>query len=226
VFEEEGAGAKPYEVVGVVEDAAYRSLRADLPPVMFRPLAQGPTDGPQGTVELTIRARTGDPALLTKPVAEAINAIEPRFALTIRPFSAFVRAATRQERLIAIMAGFFGGLALLLAGLGLYGVTSYSVSLRRAEIGIRLALGARPDGIVAMVLRRATWLVTAGILIGAGISLWVVRFVTSLLYGVPPRDTLTLIAGAIALLGVGVIAAWIPARRAARVDPTITLRAN
>jgi ABC-type antimicrobial peptide transport system permease subunit len=122
------------------------------------------------------------------------------------------------------LAGFFGVLALLLAGLGLYGLTSYAVTQRRTEIGIRLALGARPRRVVGLVLSRVSLLVAIGVAIGAAISVWASKFVATLLYGLEPGDPVTL-AGAIAVLAaIGALAGWVPASRAARIDPMDVLR--
>jgi len=135
-----------------------------------------------------------------------------------------VNNALIQERIVAMMSGFFGGLAVLLAGLGLYGVTSYAVSRRRTELGIRMALGAAPSGVIVLVLRRVALLVGLGMVAGAGVSLWAARFVTALLYGLEPRDPVSL-AGAICVLGaIGALAGWLPARRASRIDPAGVLR--
>jgi ABC-type antimicrobial peptide transport system permease subunit len=123
-----------------------------------------------------------------------------------------------------MVAGFFGGLALLLAGLGLYGVTSYAVNRRRTEIGIRMALGAAPGGVVRLVLTRVSLLVSAGIIAGCAVSVWAVRFVSTLLYSVQPRDPVTMISAAVALAAVGVLAGWLPAYRASRIDPAEVLR--
>jgi putative ABC transport system permease protein len=135
-----------------------------------------------------------------------------------------VDAVLTQERVMAALSGIFGALALLLAALGLYGVTSYAVNRRRAEIGIRLALGAAPGGVVALILRRALALIGGGILAGSLVSLWLARFVSPLLFGLQPRDPATLTAAILLLGAVGVLAAWLPARRASRIDPTRVLR--
>jgi ABC-type antimicrobial peptide transport system permease subunit len=145
-------------------------------------------------------------------------------ALTFRPLSDQVSASLTQERIVAMLSGFFGGLALLLAGLGLYGVTSYAVSRRRGEIGIRLALGAAPESVVRLVLGRVSVLVGIGIVVGAGLSLWASQFVSTLLYGLEPRDPTTLAASAGVLAAVAAIAGWLPARRASRIDPAEVLR--
>jgi ABC-type antimicrobial peptide transport system permease subunit len=112
----------------------------------------------------------------------------------------------------------------LLAGLGLYGVTSYAVSRRRAEIGIRMALGAAPGRVVRLVLARVTMLVAIGVVVGAGASLWASRFVAMLLYGLEPRDPLTLVGAAVVLATVGAAAGGLPAYRATRIDPAVVLR--
>jgi predicted permease len=215
----------PLEIVGYVEDAVYRSLRDPVPPTMYIALSQtAQLDVPPSFVSLTVRAAGGSPALLTRSIAAEIGRINPGLALTFRPLAEQVGASLIQERLVAILSGFFGGLALLLAGLGLYGVTSYAVSRRRTEIGIRMALGAAPGGVVRMVLLRVALLVGAGVVIGGLVTLWASRFVSTLLFSLEPRDPLTLVASAAVLIGVGGLAGWIPARRAARLDPARVLR--
>jgi len=135
-----------------------------------------------------------------------------------------VRDATMQERVLAMLSAFFGGLALLLAGLGLYGVMSYAVSRRRTEIGIRMALGAGPAGAVRLILVRVAALVGCGVVVGGLLSMWAVQFVSSLLFGLQPRDPMVLIASALVLAIVGGLAGWLPARAAARIDPAEVLR--
>ncbi len=125
---------------------------------------------------------------------------------------------------MAMLSGFFGLLALLLAAIGLYGVVSYAVSRRRTEIGIRMALGAKPGGIVGLVLGRIGLLLFAGIAAGGLASLWLARFVKTLLYGLQPDDPWTLAGAALVLALVGLAAAFLPARRAAAIDPAQVLR--
>jgi putative ABC transport system permease protein len=218
--------SQPAEIVGVVADAVYRSLRDPVPPTIYVPLAQfddGPRPAP-ASISVSVRSASQSPALLTRTVAEAIGRVNPDLALTFRPLAEQVNASLTQERLVAMLAGFFGGLALLLAGLGLYGVTSYAVSRRRTEIGIRMALGAAPGGVVRLVLTRVTLLVGAGIVAGWAISLWAAQFVSTLLYGLQPRDPLTIIGAAASLAAVGAGAGWLPAYRASRIDPAEVLR--
>jgi predicted permease len=212
------------EIVGVVADAVYRNLREPVPPTTYVPMAQIDESFALASVYLTVRSTAGSPALLAKSIATAISTVNPDLALTFRPLADHVNAALTQERVVAMLSGFFGGLALLLAGLGLYGVTSYAVSRRRAEIGIRMALGAAPGGIVRLVLRRVALLVGGGVAIGAIASVWAARFVETLLFGLKPRDPVTLIGAAAVLTAVGALAGWLPARRASRIDPAEVLR--
>ena len=220
--EEPRSGATVYHVVGLVEDAAYRSLRAEMAPTMYIPLSQ--LDRPSSDVALGIKAANGAPMTLVRSLADALGRVDPRAALTFRPLADQVAGTLTQERLVARMSLFFGGLALLLAALGLYGVTSYAVSTRRTEIGIRMALGANPAGVVRLVLSRVASLVFIGVAVGAALSLWASRFVATLLYGLEPRDPATFIGAALLLGTVGLLAGWLPARRAARIDPTAVLR--
>jgi predicted permease len=222
---EEGYAARPdawHEIVGLVEDAVYSSPREDTEAIMYAPLAQAFEAPPFGAV--SVRAASGSPALLTRPLAEALIAVDRNVAITFRPLTRQVDASLAQERLVAMLSGFFGALALLLAGLGLYGVTSYAVGRRRREIGIRMALGAAPGGVIKIVLMRVAVLVALGAITGSAISLWAARFVTPLLYGLESRDPATLVAAVAVLGAVGAMAGLIPATRASRIDPAIVLR--
>jgi ABC-type antimicrobial peptide transport system permease subunit len=129
-----------------------------------------------------------------------------------------------QERLLASLTGSFGVLALLLAGLGLYGVAAYAVAMRRTELGIRMALGASGPRVFGLVMRRTVLLVGGGIALGASASLWASRFVASLVYGLEPGDPGTLAGAAVLLAIVAAVAAAVPARRASRLDPAAVLR--
>ena len=210
------------EIIGVVRDAVYDSLRTAIPPTMYQSAAQAEKPGP--SVTIAVRAAAGSPALLTRGIADALSRVDGDVTLTFTPFQDTVRAATVQERVIAMLSAFFGGLALFLAGLGLYGVMSYAVSRRRTEIGIRMALGAGPARAVRLVLGRVALLVGLGVAAGAGIALWASRFVSTLLFGLPPRDPATLLAAVFVLSAIGALAGYLPARRAARIDPARVLR--
>jgi predicted permease len=212
-----------YEVVGVVEDAVYRSLRSPMEPTMYLPLAQAGDDtGP--TIVVSARSQGMPPAALVKSVAAALEKESPAAVLTFQTLDEQVKNSLTQERLVATVAGFFGGLGLLLAAIGLYGVTSQAVTSRRAEIGIRMALGASARGVVRMVVVRVGTLVMIGIAAGAALSAWMAAYVRTLLYGIEPRDPWTFVSAAALLASVAAIAAWLPARRASRVDPVAALR--
>jgi len=135
-----------------------------------------------------------------------------------------VRDSLAIERAMASLAGFFGVLAMLIATIGLYGVMSYMVSRRRTEIGIRVALGAEPGSVIRMVLGESSALVGAGVVIGTAMALVASRWAAGLLFGLQPRDPASLMLAIAALASVSLLAAWIPARRAARVAPTVALR--
>ena len=225
IVREPGRGSDPdinYEVIGVVRDAVYRSLRDAPPPTMYRALAQQPE--PSSFVSMSIRAEQGSPLALTKAVAAAVQQVDGDASLTFRALDDQVNSALIQERLLAMLSGFFALLALLLAGLGLYGVTAYAVTRRRVEMCIRMALGSTPGGVIALVLRRVAWLVGLGVVIGGAGSYWATSLVSSLMWGIEPRDIGTLAAAVAVLATVGVIAAWLPARRASRLDPGAVLR--
>jgi putative ABC transport system permease protein len=211
-----------FEVIGLVEDSVYRSLRAPMEPTMFRPAGQWEKPGP--SIALGIRSAGAPPLSLTRSVSEALGRTDSQASLTFFTLSSQVDASLIQERLLATLSTFFGGLALLLASLGLYGVTSYSVNRRRAEIGIRMALGADASDVVRLVLTRVGVLVGLGVAIGTGASLWASRFVASFLYGFKVSDPATFVGAALVLSLVAAAAGWLPARRASRIDPTIVLR--
>jgi len=214
----------PLEIIGLVHDAVYDSLRDAVPPTMFRPFTQNETPGANTTI--AVRAATGSPALLTRSLADALIHVDGDVTLTFKPYHDTVRAATAQERVIAMLSAFFGGLALLLAGIGLYGVMSYAVSRRRTEIGIRMALGAGPAGAVRLVLVRVATLVGLGLAAGTVLALWAAKFVagSSLIYGLQPRDPATLVSAVVVLSAIGALAGYLPARRASRIDPARVLR--
>jgi ABC-type antimicrobial peptide transport system permease subunit len=150
--------------------------------------------------------------------------MDGRLSFSYRPLEQDVATALTQERLLAALSGFFAGLALLLAALGLYGVTAYSAARRRAEIGIRMALGATPLHVVSLVLTRALLLTAVGIVAGIGLSAWISRFIATLLFGVQPQDATTMALAAVGLAAVATLASGIPAIRAALVNPARALR--
>jgi len=211
-------------IVGVVGDSVYRSIRQPRRPTIYFAFAQrsGPLLVP--SFFIAVRARAGSPLLLTRTITETLATINRDLSVSVRAVSAQVNDSLAQDRVVAMLAAFFGVLSILMAALGLYGVTAHAVAQRRGEIGIRVALGATRGGVIRLVLSRAAALVGAGIVIGTVVSVWATRLVASLLYDVQPRDPVTL-AGAAALLGaVGILAGWLPAWRASRIDPAELLR--
>jgi predicted permease len=217
----------PIRIVGVVADAVYVSLRESPKATMYLPIAQH--DEPFfrrdfGSVAVNVRASAGSPALLARSVAASIASVNPQLAITFRPLADQIDDSLARERVMATLAGFFGSLALLLAALGLYGVTAYAIARRRTEIGIRMALGATPWRVIRLVMTRVSLVVGIGVVTGASVSAWASRFVASLLYGLEPRDTITLITAALVLTLVAGAAAGVPAYRASRLDAADVLR--
>jgi putative ABC transport system permease protein len=213
-----------YTIAGIAADAAFRSVRSPAQPTLYMPLAQR-TDPLLFTYfYIAVRAESGSPALLARSLSTALAAVNRDLTMTFRPLSTIVDESLAQDRLVAMLSGFFGTLALLLAALGLYGVTAYAVARRRTEIGIRLALGAPPPGVVRLVLARIAWLVGVGVAIGAAASWWMSTLIASTLYGLSPRDPATLVGAAITLASIAALAGWLPAYRASRIDPAQVLR--
>jgi predicted permease len=215
-----------YEIVGIAADAVYTRPRDGMLPTMYVPLAQRePREWSSWrNVVLTIKAVSGQRGLVERDVATALTQADPTLVFSSGTFDQMLIATMTQERLVAMMSGFFGALALLLAGLGLYGIVVQAVNARRTEIGLRMALGAQATGIVRLVFRRVGVLIAAGLVLGLAGSWWAARFVAPLLFQVEARDPMTFSGTAAVLVVVGVLAAWVPARRAASLDPATVLR--
>jgi putative ABC transport system permease protein len=193
-------------------------------PTMYVPVAQRAPEEFWPAVFLTVNAAPGRRAAVGRDVAAALTRADPTLAFTFGTFDQLVQATVTQERLIAMLSAFFGGLALLLAAVGLYGVVAHAVRARQREIGLRMALGAAPSSIVRLVFQRVGVLIAAGLVLGLAGSLWAARFVEVLLFRLEARDPVTFAGAAAVLVAVGVVAAWMPARRAARLDPSTVLR--
>jgi predicted permease len=213
----------PYEVVGVVRDAHTQSIRGDVEPRFFVPAEQRPSQGISRT--FLIRTASGAHGVIPA-VREAINSVDAALSsadLSVVPIEDQMTPFIADERTMARLAVVFGTVALTLAAIGLYGVLSYGVRRRSSEIAIRIALGARPATIVAMVLRETATLVLVGLLTGSALSYAASRTIANWLYGVVPQDPLTLILAASLLLIVAFIASYVPAYRASRMDPVAAL---
>ncbi len=215
-----------YEIVGVVADAVYTTPRDGMRPTMYVPLAQRePREWSAWTdAVLTIKAVPGQRANIERRVATALARSDPTLVFTAGTLDQMLDATMTRERLVAAMSGFFGALALLLAGLGLYGTVAQAVTARRTEIGLRLALGAQPAAIVRLVCQHVGALLVAGLVVGLAGSWWTTRFVVPLLFEVAARDPVTIAGTVVVLTAVGVVAALVPARHAAQLDPATVLR--
>jgi putative ABC transport system permease protein len=210
----------PREIVGVVGDTK-ASLDKEAGRQMYVPYAQ---DATWGTLSLVVRT-AGDPSAMTSSVREAIRAVDkgiPNYNL--KTMNDVVSTSAAPRRIPMLLMSAFAGVAMLLAMLGIYGVTSYYVTQRTHEIGVRMALGAQIVDVLKLVLRRAMLLAVIGIGIGVAGAIAVTRYLTSLLFGVKPIDRLTFVAVAVALAVVVFIACLVPARRAAKIDPLEALR--
>jgi predicted permease len=209
-----------FTIVGVVEDARYLNVR-ETPPNM----AYHPAEFDEGEVIADVEVRAaGAPAALAHVVRQALAEVEPRLPVSeIVPLNERVSRNLSQDRLVAVLATAFGGLALMLACLGLYGTISYGVSRRLAELALRMALGASAWRVLAMVMREALALVAIGAVVGLPLAFVGARTVGSLLYGVAPADVVSFGVGFLVLVAVAAVAAYIPAQRAARVSPMAAL---
>ena len=225
-----GAAAEPWEVVGVVADVLYAGLTvAESQPEAYMPLDQLESAGMLGRMSFTssvVSARTvGDPTAAVPFLREAVAAAGPNAGIDdAMTMDARLSAAVAQPRFHAALVGFFGALALFLAAFGLYALLSYTVSQRRREIGIRMALGARRGDVVALVVRQGAGLVAAGVLLGLPASAGSVRLLDSFLFGVAVDDRLVFAAAPLVLALAALAACWLPGRRAARVAPMDALR--
>jgi putative ABC transport system permease protein len=210
-----------YEVVGLAGNMKYTDLRDEFAPTAFFPNDQQEKPGQYDQVLI----RSVLPlTTLTSAVKRTVADVSPDISIGFQAFRTQIRDGLVRERLMATLSGFFGLLAALLATIGLYGVISYMVARRRNEIGIRIALGADRGTVIAMVLREAVMLVGIGTVVGIGISLAVAATADSLVFGLRPRDPQTLLIAAGALALVALAASYLPARRAAGLDPMIALR--
>jgi putative ABC transport system permease protein len=208
------------EIVGVVGDVRHRGLDVEPRQAIFLPNAQQPN------VRANLVIRTdGDPIALASAVKAKVHAIDNDMPVAdIQTMGDYLSDSVAKPRFESFLLGGFAALALVLAAIGLFGVISYSVAQRAHEIGIRMALGAAQHDVLGLVLRQGLTLTAAGIVIGLAASFALTRFLTGVLYGIPPTDPLTFAAISALLAAVALAAGYLPARRAARVDPMIALR--
>ena len=222
-FDDETDNGAQLEIVGVVGDIKSGDARDVPEPAVYRPILQIQE---QGAYSNTVHIRTiGDPTPLIPQVRQMINQIDDKLPIfDVTTLSDQLNENLNQDRLIAQLVSFFGALALILACVGLYGVMAHGVARRTNEIGIRMALGARGGNIAWMILRETLYLVLAGLLIGVPAALLGARFISTQLFGMSPTDPISLIAAAVILTLVALLAGYLPARRASKVNPLSALR--
>jgi len=209
------------QVVGVARDIKYTDLREPFTPIVY--VAMGQADEPDNQPAFAVHATTALPPV-TAAATRALAEINPAIAVRYETVREQVAGSLLRERLMAALSGFFGGLAVLIATVGLYGVMAYTVARRRVEIGIRMALGATRATVIRMVVREATVLLLAGVALGGVLAVFAARSATALLYDLQPGDPGTLLSAAAALGTVTIAASCIPAFRASRLEPTRALR--
>ena len=210
------------EIIGVVGDAKYTEARNETPPTAYFPFRQEP----DGEGNYAVRT-SGDPEGVVAAIREVARTIDPTLPLgDIRTQDAQIRKLFASKQLFARFASFFGGLALALVCVGLYGQLAYAVTRRTGEIGVRMALGAKPRWVLGMILRQSLGLVAVGVGLGLAGAIATTRLVASMLYDLSPNDPATLAGTVLLIIVATTLAAWLPARRAANVDPVVALRAE
>jgi predicted permease len=209
------------QIVGIVSDATIYDIREHRPPTIYLPTTQ--YGDWMSYSELLVRTNLG-PAALATEIRQAVEPLGHEYVTSVKTVAEHIDRALLQERVTAMLSAFFGALALLIAGIGLFGLMAYSVTQRTRELGIRVALGAQRGAVLRMILRETLVLALVGVSVGLPCALVATRFIAHMLFGVTPYDPVTLAVVAVALLAVGALAGCIPAHRAMRVDPMVALR--
>jgi putative ABC transport system permease protein len=216
-----GQPGPPIEVVGIVRDAKYQSLREQIHPTVFFPATQAPDLLVADAFELRTAIQ---PTALISSVQAAVASVNSGISLEFHTLAQQVSDSMVQERLLAQLSGLFGFLALSLALIGLYGTVSYLVAQRQREFGIRMALGAEPGSILRLILRDVFSVVAVGLLAGVAVSLTATRLLQQLLFRIGPRDSVTLVVAVAALSMIALVAGYLPGRRATKIEPIEALR--
>jgi predicted permease len=220
-LEHQGKPSPVFQIVGLVKDSKYTDLREKPTAIAYFPMSQD--DEPGNGTRFLIRSQSPLAGLIS-PVKRSMAEVSPELNLNFQVFKTQIRDSLLRERLMATLSGFFGFLAVVLATVGLYGVISYMVARRRNEIGIRMALGASRRNVIGLILRDAGIVLGAGLIVGIALALAAARTAASMLFGLKPYDP-AIIALAVGSLGlVALAASYLPARRAARLDPMAALR--
>lgn len=218
-------GGWTYQIIGVVGNAKSRTIGEDTRAILYRSLDQTVADDPSMMGYTLVVRSPGDPAGLTEAVRRQVYDLDPSMAIyNVETMDEHVRAAYILPHVAAMLFGVFGGIALVLAAVGLYGVMSFAVSRRKHDIGIRMAMGARPGWVLGHELRRGLTMVVIGLALGWPVAWMVAKIASGFLYGISPHDALTFAVVPIVLIGIVLVAVWIPARRAASINPTEALR--
>ena len=214
-------GPMPYEIVGVVKDFKAGDVKEAAHPWTFTALLQNEQPG-----QVTFYVRTrGNPTAVARDAREAMKRLDSSLPVfDVKTITMQIEGTSFVERMFAVLSGSFGFFATLLASIGLYGVTAYSVTRRTREIGIRMALGAERGNVVGLVMRELLVLTTIGLVIGIAAAIALGRIVQSMLFGIKANDPMLLAGAAFAILAVSILAAWAPARRAASINPLLSLR--
>ena len=208
-------------VVGVIGNERFRGLASAPPPAVYMPLTQAPTPS-----ALFVRVK-GDPRAAVPLVRRVIRDVDPQLALFgVEPLAETVRGTLAQRRYTMLVLVAFALASLVLAGIGVHGVLSYALAQRTREFGVRMALGAEPGRVYALVLRDGARMIGLGLAIGVAGALALSQSMRALLFGVSPQDPLTFVGVAVVLAAVALVASWLPARRASRVDPMLALRTD
>lgn len=219
-----------WRIVGVCRDAKYSNIKTDVPPTTYFPFRQRFYAGFKNNAlrQVTFNVRSSLPLAALRPaITQAVARIDPNVpAVGFTTQTTLLGRNIGPERLLATLCGALAGVALLLCCLGLYGLIAYDVTRRTGEIAIRMAIGAQPGDVARPILREALLLALIGIGVGLPTALGVMQLIKSQLYGVQPNDPLTLLAAVGALVAITVLAAWLPARRAAKINPLAALRAE
>lgn len=210
-----------YEIVGIVKDTKYSGLREEIPQMVFVPAQQFPE---KWFWTVVFVRSSSPPSSMIPAVRERLNQISPEMLMRFDVFETNIKDRLVRERMMAVLSGFFGALAALLSTIGLYGVVSYIIAMRTNEMGIRLALGASRQSVVGLILWQTLWLLALGITLGVVLALGATRGASALLYGLQPNDPLAILCAIALLAGVALIASYVPAHRASRLDPMNSLR--
>jgi predicted permease len=221
--EEDEGGHTPFQIVGVVRDARYQGLRSAIPPIAYLPFEAAPI----ADATFIVRTTGSSPLAPAATLRREVSRVRPEFRVSnIRTQLEINQSLTIRERLLAMLAMFFAAVALLLAGVGLYGVLDYSVLQRRREIGIRMAIGARPGSIAGLVTLDVFWMVLAGALAGLAVGMISVQCIASLFFDVKPTDLGILAIPSLAILAAALLAGLPAVIHAVRIDPVEMLRSE